>query len=114
MNEKNCCGAESTRETGKESSMNILNARERELVAIGAALASNCVPCIEFHIHAARKAGLSDEEIAEAVEFADKIKRVPADKVLEAASRTLSTQIDEPVAAPGACCKPATAARSCC
>ena len=94
--------------------MNILNARERELVAIGASLASNCVPCIEFHIQAARKAGLSDEEIAEAIEFADKIKRVPADKVLEAASCQLSKPTDEPVAAPGACCTKASEARSCC
>jgi 4-carboxymuconolactone decarboxylase len=85
--------------------MNILNNRERELVAIGAALASNCVPCIEFHIQAARKAGLNDAEISEAIEFADNIKRVPADKVLEAASRQLSTPIDEQAAAPGACSK---------
>ena len=94
--------------------MSILNSRERELVAIGAALASNCVPCIEYHIQAARKAGLNDEEISEAIELADKIKRVPADKVLEAASHRLATPTDEPAAAPSACCKPATDARSCC
>jgi AhpD family alkylhydroperoxidase len=98
----------------KETTMNILNPRERELVAIGAALASNCVPCIEFHIQEARKAGLSDAEIAEAVEFADKIKGVPADKVLEAATRKLSTPGNEQTAAPGACCKQAADATSCC
>ncbi|MEN9728404.1 MAG: hypothetical protein RL434_2770, partial [Pseudomonadota bacterium] len=40
--------------------MNILTLRERELVALGAALAANCVPCIEFHVPAARKAGLTE------------------------------------------------------
>lgn len=94
--------------------MSILNSRERELVAIGAALASNCIPCIEFHIQAARKAGLTDAEISEAIEFADKIKRVPAEKVLETASRRLSTPIDEQSAASGACCSPSTGAKSCC
>ena len=94
--------------------MNTLNPREHELVALGAALASNCVPCIEFHIQEARKAGLADTEIDEAIKLADKIKRVPADKVLEAASRKLSTPIDEPAAAPSACCTPMTAAKTCC
>jgi 4-carboxymuconolactone decarboxylase len=94
--------------------MNTLNPREHELVALGAALASNCVPCIEFHIQAARTAGLNDAEIAEAIALADKIKRVPADKVLEAASCQLSKPTDEPVAAPGACCTKASEARSCC
>ena len=59
--------------------------RDRELVAIGAAVASNCIPCIEYHIPAARKAGLDDAEIKEAVSLADKVKRVPARKVLESA-----------------------------
>lgn len=94
--------------------MNILNSRERELVAIGAALASNCVPCVEFHIQAARKAGLTDAEISEAITFADKIRRVPANKVLEAASQQLSTPLGEQSAAPGACCAHASDAKSCC
>ncbi|MBI1920615.1 MAG: carboxymuconolactone decarboxylase family protein [Geobacter sp.] len=94
--------------------MATLNTREHELVALGAALASNCVPCIEFHIQEARKAGLTDAEIAAAIELADKIKRVPADKVLEAASRRLSKPMNDPVAAPAACCTPATDAKSCC
>ena len=94
--------------------MNTLNPREHELVALGAALASNCVPCIEFHIQEARKAGLKDAEIDEAIKLADKIKRVPADKVLEAASRSLATPANEPVAIPGACCSQVPAVKSCC
>ncbi len=66
-----------------------LSRRELELVAIGAALGSNCVPCIEYHIPEAKKAGVSDEEIREAVLLADKVRKVPARKVLEAANRML-------------------------
>ena len=62
-----------------------LSPKERELTALGAAIASNCIPCIEYHIPQARNAGLSDGEIREAVELAEKVRRVPADKVLQTA-----------------------------
>ena len=65
--------------------MDKLSSAERELVALGAALGSNCVPCIEYHIPEARKAGLSDHQIIEAVRYADKIRQVPARKVLATA-----------------------------
>lgn len=67
----------------EKSDINRLSPRERELTAIGAAIASNCVPCIEYHIPQARKAGLSDSQILEAVALADKVRRVPADKVIQ-------------------------------
>jgi AhpD family alkylhydroperoxidase len=65
--------------------MRELNNREHELVALGAAIASNCVPCIEYHIPEARKAGVSDIQIKEAVQIADQVRRVPARTVLETA-----------------------------
>ncbi len=61
--------------------MDRLTAREKELVAIGAAIASNCVPCMEYHIPAAREAGLSDEQILFAIKIAEAVKKVPSDKV---------------------------------
>lgn len=63
---------------------------ERELVALGAALGSNCVPCVEYHIPEARKAGLADGQIEEAIQLADKVRQVPARKVLRAALGLLS------------------------
>jgi 4-carboxymuconolactone decarboxylase len=77
--------------------MDNLSDRDKELVAIGAAIASNCVPCIEYHVPAARKAGLGDVEIKEAVSLADTVKRVPARKVLQAANALLGQQ-DTPAA----------------
>lgn len=65
--------------------METLTTRERELVALGAALGSNCVPCIKYHVPEARKAGLTDRQISEAIHLADKVRQVPARKVLETA-----------------------------
>ncbi len=67
-----------------------LSARDRELVALGAAMGSNCVPCIEYHIPKAREAGLSDSEISEAIRLSDRVRQVPARKVLEVALQMVS------------------------
>lgn len=69
--------------------MNELTSRDRELVALGAAMGSNCVPCVEYHIPESRKAGLSDAQIHAAIQHADKIRQVPARKTLQAALRLL-------------------------
>lgn len=86
--------------------MSTLSHRDRELVALGAALAANCIPCIEYHVPEARKAGLSDGEIAEAIALAEKIKRVPAGKVADAANAALGTMAAAQGAEGGACCGP--------
>jgi len=69
--------------------MDRLSSVERELVALGAALGSNCVPCIEHHVPAAREAGLDDRQISEALRLADRIRRAPARKVFETAFNLL-------------------------
>lgn len=68
---------------------NQLNDRERELVALGAAMGSNCVGCIEHHVPAARQAGLTDAQISEALQIADQVRQVPARKALDAGTRLL-------------------------
>lgn len=97
--------------------MNHLTPRDRELVAIGAAMGSNCVPCIEHHIPEAKKAGLSGAEIAEAICLADTVRQVPARKVHETAQRMLSddpvgTQAEENACA-AAAARPEVGARCC-
>lgn len=69
--------------------MNALSPRDRELVALGAAMGSNCVPCVEYHIPESRKAGLVDAEIHAAIQHADRIRQVPARKTLQAALKLL-------------------------
>jgi AhpD family alkylhydroperoxidase len=65
--------------------MPYLSPRDRELVALGAAMGSNCGPCIEYHIPQARKVGLNDSEISEAIRLSDRVRQVPARKVLDVA-----------------------------
>jgi len=44
-----------------------LSRKTKELIAIGVAHTTQCPYCIEGHVRAAKKAGASDQEIAEAI-----------------------------------------------
>lgn len=84
-----------------------------ELVAIGAAIASNCEPCFKYHYDLARKLGVSANDMRRAVDLAQKVKDAPARAVLELAGRYLDPapvhDAEAKVAPPpsGACCAPA-------
>ena len=52
-----------------------------ELVAVGAAIASNCEPCLEHHVSKARELGVPDEDILRAVQTARVVKAAPARNV---------------------------------
>lgn len=69
--------------------MNQLSDRERELVAIGAAMGSNCPTCIGHHVPLALAAGLTVAEIEEAVGLADAVRSVSAGNTLTAALAAL-------------------------
>lgn len=76
--------------------MTHLTPRERALVSLGAAMGSNCVPCIQCHVPGAKKAGLTYEQIWEAIRLADQVRRVPARKVLDTAIELLPEGLAEP------------------
>lgn len=82
--------------------MSELSPRDRALVGLGAALGSNCIPCVEHHVPAARSAGLSDDEIRAALGLADTIRQVPARRVLARAIELASVPASE--SAPAANC----------
>lgn len=65
--------------------MEHLNRKEMEFVALGAALASNCIPCVINHIREARKSGITDDQIRSAVELAVAIRKMPAAQVVATA-----------------------------
>jgi AhpD family alkylhydroperoxidase len=60
-----------------------------ELVAIGAAIASNCEPCFKHHYDKARKLGVSPDDMWAAVTLAQNVKDTPAKVVLDLADRYL-------------------------
>jgi AhpD family alkylhydroperoxidase len=96
----------------------------QELVAIGAAIASNCEPCFRNHFDKARKLGVSKEDMARAVTTAKMVKEAPARAIVELAEKYLGTKIatregpdacrQGAAAAPVALGGSAPAAKKCC
>lgn len=100
--------------TGKERKETTLFTPEvAELVAIGAAIAANCEPCLKYHYDAAQKLGVSTQDMRSAVDLAQKVKDTPARAMLALAERYLEPKASGDAgtspasAAPKACCGPA-------
>jgi AhpD family alkylhydroperoxidase len=58
-----------------------------EVVAIGAAIAANCEPCLRYHVAEAEKLGVTAADLDRAVELATKIKDAPHQNILRLAAR---------------------------
>lgn len=83
----------------------ILAKDHEELVAIGAAVAANCEPCLKYHLQKAREMGLTDDQLRAAITVARKVKETPARLILEAADRLLgSGDQASPEPAKAGCC----------
>jgi AhpD family alkylhydroperoxidase len=64
-----------------------------ELVALGAAVGSNCEACFRSHYQTARGLGLSDSELVQAVGVAHAVKETPARRMLDLAARKLGVPV---------------------
>jgi len=62
-----------------------LTLKEKELVALGAAIGVNCVPCLEWHYEKCRKIGFSQQQLAKAIDVAKTVKEVSSQKIYETA-----------------------------
>lgn len=82
-----------------------------ELVAIGAAIGSNCQPCLRWHHKQARELGVSDADMAKAVALAQMVKERPAELMLQLASRLGIAEDEDDDGEAGSCCD---ATRGCC
>lgn len=87
---------------GIELQPSIFTDAVKELVAIGAAIGSNCEMCFKHHYNEARKLGVSKEDMRLAVEMAAAVKESPARSILELANKYLSEPRVLPTASP--CC----------
>jgi len=61
-----------------------------ELVAIGAAIAANCEPCLRYHVAAAEKLGVSRSDMDRAVKLATKVKDAPHRAILRLATQLMA------------------------
>jgi len=90
-----------------------------ELVAIGAAIAANCEPCLKYHYAKAKTLGVSKDDMAKAVATAKGVKEAPAESVLKLASKILGIDcatVKTHLPTPGTCCgvQKKSKATSCC
>ena len=69
-----------------------LDEKTKELVAVGAAVAGNCLPCLMYHFKKCKELGISHEEIAAAIDMAKTVKEVPIKKISELAQQLLTKE----------------------
>ncbi len=67
-----------------------LDSRTEELIAVGAALASHCEPCLRYHIRRATEVGCTAQEMRRAVEITQDVKATPARLMTNLAARLLA------------------------
>jgi AhpD family alkylhydroperoxidase len=65
----------------------------KELIAIGASVTANCVPCLRFHLQQARKAGATPDEIQKAVGVGRMVRKGAAGKWDEEAESLLGAVV---------------------
>jgi len=99
-----------------EAPRSIYSEAVQELVAIGAAIASNCEPCFRHHYDQARKLGVSREDMWAAVQTARAVQDHPPKRVLETAARYLNPAV---LQKSGECCDsgdelPVLKSKGCC
>ncbi len=65
--------------------MTLLDGKVKELIAVGASVAANCHPCVQYHVNKAREKGVEEEAIQEALEVGKMVRKGAAgemDKLL--------------------------------
>ena len=65
--------------------VSLLDNKIRELIAVGASVAANCHPCVQYHVSKARETGAEEQAIQEALEVGKMVRKGAAgemDKLL--------------------------------
>jgi AhpD family alkylhydroperoxidase len=67
----------------------------KEMIAIGASVTANCIPCIQYHFAKAREIGITEAEIKEAVQVGKMVRKGAAHKWDEEIRTLLSVSTSE-------------------
>ena len=67
-----------------------MDEKTKELIAVGAAVAGNCIPCLEWHFKKCIELKIPKDEIKETIELSKMIKDVPIKKISELADKYLN------------------------
>ena len=73
-----------------------LDDRTIRLIAVGASITANCQPCLEVNITKALENGADEQEIAEAIEVGELVRRGAASKMDKFVS-SLNAAVPSPV-----------------
>jgi AhpD family alkylhydroperoxidase len=72
-----------------------LGEKDREIIAVGASVASGCLPCTKFHLRAASATGAGEEEILQAARDATRV-RATATAIMARAGGLSPAEAGEP------------------
>ena len=66
-----------------------MDTKTEELIAIGASVTANCVPCLQYHLRTAQEAGVEEVDIRAAIEVGRMVRKGAARKWDEEATALL-------------------------
>ena len=75
-----------------------------ELVAMGAAIAANCEPCLKYHYREAEQLGVSTADMARAVTTGARVKDSPHRAILRLADKLTGSGLSQPADTADHCC----------
>lgn len=71
---------------------NQLSPQVKELVAIGASIGGNCMPCLRYHFAEAIRLGVSVDEIKESIELSKMVKERPINDIYKLADDLINKE----------------------
>ncbi len=72
--------------------VSLLSPQVTELVAIGASIGGNCLPCLRYHFAEAIKNGCTIQEIEEAIKLGRMVKERPINDIYKLADDLLNKE----------------------
>ena len=76
-----------------ENPVSIFDSKISELIAIGAAIGGNCLPCLRFHFAEAIRLDVSIDEIKEAIKIGKTVKERPINDIYKLAEDLISRKL---------------------
>ena len=74
-----------------------MDSKTKELIAVGASITANCIPCVDFHIAKAKEYGATDKELIIASKIGQHVKNGADKKISDHVAAQLSQFHEEKV-----------------
>ncbi len=80
-----------------------MDAKMKELIAVGASVSAHCQPCLTYHAGEARELGVTNEELREAIEVGKMVSKGAGAKMKAFAEKVLKEEPVTPAAKSEGC-----------